>query len=187
MMNLKGYEKGEIIHSLAWQRTAFAAMAGDDDTIAFLHLCFCYYNELLGRDGHKPKAAKLSKTLIAALSIGGVRKNFFLDLLKETLEDAQRLYLYPLVAFQVLCCWKFNLNSDDGEAYQWSKVTTSIHNLILGKLYCDHYGMMRVQGNQTILNANNIALSLIWNITLILDSSVVEDKSGTNGMRACIL
>ncbi|GKC77104.1 hypothetical protein Tco_1127878 [Tanacetum coccineum] len=28
MMNLKGYEKGEIIHSLAWQRTAFAAMAG---------------------------------------------------------------------------------------------------------------------------------------------------------------
>ncbi|GJT16308.1 oxysterol-binding protein-related protein 1C [Tanacetum coccineum] len=47
---------------------------------------------------------------------------------------------------------EFNLNSDDGEAYQWSKVTTSIHNLILGKLYCDHYGMMRVQGNQTILN-----------------------------------
>ncbi|GKG01061.1 hypothetical protein Tco_0305766, partial [Tanacetum coccineum] len=28
MMNLKGYEKGEIIHTLAWQRIAFAAMAG---------------------------------------------------------------------------------------------------------------------------------------------------------------
>nr|GFA36914.1 RNA-dependent RNA polymerase family protein [Tanacetum cinerariifolium] len=37
---------------------------------------------------HEPKAAKLSKTLIAALSIRGVRINFFLDLLKETLEDA---------------------------------------------------------------------------------------------------
>ncbi|GJV94474.1 hypothetical protein Tco_1546051 [Tanacetum coccineum] len=55
MMNLKGYEKDEIIHSLAWQRTAFAAMAGDDDTTAFLHLCFCNYNDLLGRDGYHPK------------------------------------------------------------------------------------------------------------------------------------
>ncbi|RWW20225.1 hypothetical protein BHE74_00043519 [Ensete ventricosum] len=26
-------------------------------------------------------------------------------------------------------------------------VTTSIYNLILGKLYCDHYGTMRIQGN----------------------------------------
>lgn len=26
------------------------------------------------------------------------------------------------------------------------QVTTSIYNLILGKLYCDHYGTMRVQG-----------------------------------------
>lgn len=36
---------------------------------------------------------------------------------------------------------------DDGEIFQWSKVTTSIYNLILGKLYCDHYGTMRIQGN----------------------------------------
>lgn len=27
------------------------------------------------------------------------------------------------------------------------QVTTSIYNLILGKLYCDHYGTMRIQGN----------------------------------------
>jgi hypothetical protein len=27
------------------------------------------------------------------------------------------------------------------------KVTTSIYNLILGKLYVDHYGTMRIQGN----------------------------------------
>lgn len=37
---------------------------------------------------------------------------------------------------------------DDGEVFQWSKVTTSIYNLILGKLYCDHYGTMRIQGNR---------------------------------------
>lgn len=28
------------------------------------------------------------------------------------------------------------------------QVTTSIYNLILGKLYCDHYGTMRLQGNR---------------------------------------
>lgn len=69
------------------------------------------------------------------------------------------------------------LEFDDGEIFQWSKVllertretpfpflfvvallrnmdlgilqvTTSIYNLILGKLYCDHYGTMRIQGNR---------------------------------------
>ncbi|OVA11993.1 Oxysterol-binding protein [Macleaya cordata] len=39
------------------------------------------------------------------------------------------------------------LEFEDGEVFQWSKVTTSIYNLILGKLYCDHYGTMRIQGN----------------------------------------
>eukprot|EP01018_Ginkgo_biloba_P035127 Gb_34620 [translate_table: standard] len=39
------------------------------------------------------------------------------------------------------------LEFDDGEVFRWSKVTTSIYNLILGKLYCDHYGTMRIQGN----------------------------------------
>ncbi|KAJ6709416.1 OXYSTEROL-BINDING PROTEIN-RELATED [Salix koriyanagi] len=37
---------------------------------------------------------------------------------------------------------------DDGEVFQWNKVTTSIYNLILGKLYCDHYGTMRIEGNR---------------------------------------
>ncbi|KAJ6804485.1 oxysterol-binding protein-related protein 1C [Iris pallida] len=40
------------------------------------------------------------------------------------------------------------LEFDDGEVFHWSKVTTSIYNLILGKLYCDHYGTMRIQGNR---------------------------------------
>ncbi|GMH10482.1 hypothetical protein Nepgr_012323 [Nepenthes gracilis] len=39
------------------------------------------------------------------------------------------------------------LEFDDGEVFQWSKVTTSIYNLIIGKLYCDHYGKMHIQGN----------------------------------------
>eukprot|EP01018_Ginkgo_biloba_P024448 Gb_34910 [translate_table: standard] len=39
------------------------------------------------------------------------------------------------------------LKFDDGEMFQWSKVTTSIYNIILGKLYCDHYGTMRIQGS----------------------------------------
>eukprot|EP00258_Populus_trichocarpa_P004923 XP_002307417.2 oxysterol-binding protein-related protein 1C isoform X1 [Populus trichocarpa] len=40
------------------------------------------------------------------------------------------------------------LEFGDGEVFQWSKVTTSIYNLILGKLYCDHYGTMRIEGNR---------------------------------------
>ncbi|XP_074557734.1 oxysterol-binding protein-related protein 1C-like [Curcuma longa] len=40
-----------------------------------------------------------------------------------------------------------NIEFDDGEMFQWNKVTTSIYNLIMGKLYCDHYGTMRIQGN----------------------------------------
>jgi hypothetical protein len=33
--------------------------------------------------------------------------------------------------------------------YAW-QVTTSIYNLILGKLYVDHYGTMRIQGNREL-------------------------------------
>lgn len=63
------------------------------------------------------------------------------------------------------------LEFDDGEVFRWSKVslshlmellfivcfliteilsqvTTSIYNLILGKLYCDHYGTMKIEGNR---------------------------------------
>lgn len=40
------------------------------------------------------------------------------------------------------------LEFDDGEIFQWSKVTTSIYNLILGKVYCDHHGMMHIHGNR---------------------------------------
>lgn len=41
-----------------------------------------------------------------------------------------KYYLYLVVYLFFLC-----------------QVTTSIYNLILGKLYCDHYGTMRIQGN----------------------------------------
>ncbi|KAK1438730.1 hypothetical protein QVD17_04540 [Tagetes erecta] len=40
------------------------------------------------------------------------------------------------------------LEFDDGEVFKWSKVTTSIHNLIFGKIYCDHHGMMHIRGNR---------------------------------------
>jgi oxysterol-binding protein 1 len=37
------------------------------------------------------------------------------------------------------------LTFSDGDAYAWSKVVTSINNLILGKIYVDHGGVMRVR------------------------------------------
>ncbi|XP_064965631.1 oxysterol-binding protein-related protein 2A-like isoform X1 [Musa acuminata AAA Group] len=40
------------------------------------------------------------------------------------------------------------LEFDDGEIFQWSKVTTTIYNLILGKVYCNHHGTMNILGNQ---------------------------------------
>ncbi|KAM3303792.1 oxysterol-binding protein-related protein 1D isoform X1 [Capsicum chacoense] len=39
------------------------------------------------------------------------------------------------------------LQFEDGETFQWSKVTTSIYNIIIGKIYCDHYGAMRIKGS----------------------------------------
>ncbi|KAI7731614.1 hypothetical protein M8C21_019682 [Ambrosia artemisiifolia] len=70
------------------------------------------------------------------------------------------------------------LEFDDGEIFQWSKVTTSIYNLILGKLYCDHYGTMRIQGNQ------NYSCKLKFKEQSIIERNphqvqgVVQDKSG---------
>ncbi|XP_021743888.1 oxysterol-binding protein-related protein 1D-like [Chenopodium quinoa] len=40
-----------------------------------------------------------------------------------------------------------SLQFEDGETFQWSKVTTSIYNIIIGKIYCDHYGTMRIKGS----------------------------------------
>ncbi|KAF9613982.1 hypothetical protein IFM89_014175 [Coptis chinensis] len=40
------------------------------------------------------------------------------------------------------------LEFDDGEVFQWNKVTTAIYNLILGKIYCDHHGTMHIRGNR---------------------------------------
>lgn len=40
------------------------------------------------------------------------------------------------------------LEFDDGEVFQWNKVTTTIYNLILGKVYCDHHGTMSIRGNR---------------------------------------
>ncbi|KAL6512070.1 Oxysterol-binding protein-related protein 1C [Orobanche gracilis] len=67
---------------------------------------------------------------------------------------------------------------DDGEIFQWNKVTTSIYNLILGKLYCDHYGTMRIQGNR------NYSCKLKFKEQSIIDRNphqvhgIVQDGSG---------
>ena len=37
------------------------------------------------------------------------------------------------------------LRTADGEEYQWNKVTSTVYNLIIGKLYVDHGGIMRVR------------------------------------------
>uniref|UniRef100_A0A0E0D5D1 PH domain-containing protein n=1 Tax=Oryza meridionalis TaxID=40149 RepID=A0A0E0D5D1_9ORYZ len=84
------------------------------------------------------------------------------------------------------------LEFDDGEVFQWSKVTTSIYNLILGKLYCDHYGTMRIQGNneyscklkfkeQSIIDRNPHQLTTLESLVVAVDSEVqgvVQDRSG---------
>ncbi|XP_031390508.1 oxysterol-binding protein-related protein 1C isoform X3 [Punica granatum] len=67
---------------------------------------------------------------------------------------------------------------DDGEVFQWSKVTTSIYNLILGKLYCDHYGTMRIQGN------GDYSCKLKFKEQSIIDRNphqvhgIIQDKNG---------
>ncbi|XP_071697340.1 oxysterol-binding protein-related protein 2A-like isoform X1 [Rutidosis leptorrhynchoides] len=70
------------------------------------------------------------------------------------------------------------LEFDDGEVFQWSKVTTSIYNLILGKLYCDHHGLMHIRGNR------DLSCKLRFKEQSILDRNphqvhgFVEDASG---------
>ncbi|KAF6172059.1 hypothetical protein GIB67_029477 [Kingdonia uniflora] len=70
------------------------------------------------------------------------------------------------------------LEFDDGEVFQWSKVTTSIYNLILGKVYCDHYCTMRIQGNR------DYSCKLKFKEQSIIDRNphqvqgIVQDKSG---------
>lgn len=45
------------------------------------------------------------------------------------------------------------LSFTDGDVYTWNKVTTSINNLILGKIYIDHGGIMKVRCVGTGLTA----------------------------------
>nr|KYP40759.1 Oxysterol-binding protein 1 [Cajanus cajan] len=67
---------------------------------------------------------------------------------------------------------------DDGEVFRWSKVTTSIYNLILGKLYCDHYGTMRVDGNREHLCKIKFKEQSIIDRNPHQVNGVVEDKKG---------
>ncbi|GJN20075.1 hypothetical protein PR202_gb07402 [Eleusine coracana subsp. coracana] len=53
---------------------------------------------------------------------------------------------------------------DDGETFQWSKVTTTINNLIIGRVYCHHHGIMNV---------------ILIYIALCKVQGVVKDSNGT--------
>ncbi|KAB1208896.1 Oxysterol-binding protein-related protein 1C [Morella rubra] len=70
------------------------------------------------------------------------------------------------------------LEFDDGEVFQWSKVTSSIYNLIIGKPYCDHYGTMRIEGNR------DYSCKLKFKEQSVLDRNphqvhgIVQDKNG---------
>ncbi|KAJ0962052.1 hypothetical protein J5N97_029880 [Dioscorea zingiberensis] len=71
------------------------------------------------------------------------------------------------------------LEFEDGEIFQWSKVTTTIYNLILGKVYCDHHGTMEIKGNR------EYSCNLKFKEQSFLDRSprqvqgFVEDSMGT--------
>ena len=77
------------------------------------------------------------------------------------------------------------LQFEDGETFQWSKVTTSIYNIILGKIYCDHYGTMRIKGSgnyscklkfkeQSIIDRNPHQVSFV-----VMKERVKDTISGT--------
>ncbi|KAH9604642.1 hypothetical protein KSS87_016789 [Heliosperma pusillum] len=70
------------------------------------------------------------------------------------------------------------LEFDDGEVFQWSKVTTSIYNLILGKLYCEHYGTMRIQGNREYSCKLKFKEQSIIDRTPRQVQGIVQDRSG---------
>ncbi|GAB2235213.1 hypothetical protein Droror1_Dr00027707 [Drosera rotundifolia] len=70
------------------------------------------------------------------------------------------------------------LEFDDGEVFQWSKVTTSIYNLILGKLYCEHYGTMRIQGNRGFSCKLKFKEQSIIDRTPHQVQGTVQDKNG---------
>ncbi|KAK6947604.1 Oxysterol-binding protein [Dillenia turbinata] len=70
------------------------------------------------------------------------------------------------------------LEFDDGEVFQWSKVTTSIHNLILGKVYLNHHGTMHIRGNRDYSCKLKFKEQSILDRNPHLVHGFVEDLSG---------
>lgn len=71
-----------------------------------------------------------------------------------------------------------SLKFADDQTFQWSKVTTSIYNLIIGKLYCDHYGTMRIQGNGELFCKIKFKEQSIIDRNPHQVQGYVQDKSG---------
>ncbi|XP_039041632.1 oxysterol-binding protein-related protein 1C-like isoform X2 [Hibiscus syriacus] len=70
------------------------------------------------------------------------------------------------------------LEFEDGEVFQWSKVTTSIYNLILGKLYCDHSGTMQIKGNREYSSKLKFKEQSIVDRTPHQVHGTVQDRNG---------
>ncbi|KAH9605631.1 hypothetical protein KSS87_003036 [Heliosperma pusillum] len=70
------------------------------------------------------------------------------------------------------------LEFGDGEIFKWSKVTTSIYNLILGKLYCEHYGTMNIKGNREYSCKLKFKEQSIIDRTPRQVQGTVKDKNG---------
>ncbi|KAH7301513.1 hypothetical protein KP509_23G030500 [Ceratopteris richardii] len=66
----------------------------------------------------------------------------------------------------------------DGQRYQWNKVTTAIYNLIIGKVYCDHYGTMQILGNGDLLCKMKFKEQSIFHQNLYQVQGYVYDKEG---------
>ncbi|KAM3321429.1 oxysterol-binding protein-related protein 1B-like [Capsicum chacoense] len=71
-----------------------------------------------------------------------------------------------------------NLEFDDGEVFQWSKVTTSIYNLVLGEVYCEHYGTMHIQGSSGYSCKVKFKKQSLMNRNPHQVHGVVQDRSG---------
>ncbi|KAJ0250247.1 Oxysterol-binding protein-related protein 2B [Hirschfeldia incana] len=70
------------------------------------------------------------------------------------------------------------LEFDDGETFQWSKVTTTIYNILLGKLYCDHHGTMQIRGNRQYSSTLKFKEQSILDRNPHQVNGVVEDVTG---------
>ncbi len=95
------------------------------------------------------------------------------------------------------------LTFHDGESFSWQKITTSINNLILGRLYVDHGGIMRIRSSEgglvakvrfkeagtfskevhqvRVLSSAHAPIALVWSratVAMIVDCQLCFKEAG---------